>query len=218
MLLNELLNRFAILATENQYRLAQRVGERPWSLSLESGKLSFGDDLSLDVQVIGTESYAKGTWMWAWGNTVSNIPEGLLDAVKKVRDFGAKKTVRELEERTFGLDVANGYALATIAAGLCEAHAYYRAPFEDGAVYVLVTDASYPAERNPSTEAMVQAVRKAMQSFELDATSALTAYAQQRGGRLERDGSRATVLVGDKPRFTAVLDPKEKVARLETHE
>lgn len=218
MQLTDLLNQFAIIATERQYRLAERVGERPWSLSLETGKLSFGDDLSWAIQVVGTESYAKATWLWAWGNNVSSIPDGLLEAAKKVRDFGARKTVRELEDRTFGLDVANGYVLASVASGLLEAQAYYRAPFEDGAVYVLITDPSFPAERNPSTGTMVQAVRKAMQTFELDAPSALASYAQQRGGRLDRDGTRATLLVGDKPRFTAVLDGKEKVSRIETHE
>jgi hypothetical protein len=215
---NELLNKFAIQSTEKQYRLAERIGDRPWSLSLETGKIRFGDDLSWGVQVLGTESYTNATWMWAWANDSLKLPLELVDGAKKVRDFGAHKTVRELENKSFGLDVANGYALATVAVGLVEAHGYYRAPFEDGAVYVLVTDPAFPSVRPPSTAEMVQAVRKAMQSFDLDPPDALAAYAQQRAGRLDREGSRATLVIGDRPRFTAVLDAKEKISRIETHE
>ncbi len=223
MHLSDLVTRYAIHSTEKQYRLAELVGERPWRVSLDAGRLSFGDDFAWAVQVLGTESYTTGPWLWSWGNRAAGLPESVLESAKALQAYGARNSVRELEDRTFDLAVASGYALSTVASGLLEAAAYYRAPFDEGAVYLLVTDPNYPREApvhgatgsGPATARTIEAIRKALQSFEVDHLAALAAYAELRKGSLARQGAAATLTLGGRPRVRATLDAENRVERLE---
>jgi hypothetical protein len=213
----ELLTRYAIVATEKQYRLAEVVGERPWQLSLESGRLSFGDDLAYSVQILGTESYKNGSWMWGWGNKASSIPERLLAAAVRMREYGAQHRIRPLEERTFLLEVATGYALSSIGSGLLDAAAYYRAPFDEGAVYLLIDDTAFPRDREPAAERMVRAIRKGLQSFDIDHADALAAYAELHHGSVEQNGVAFTLRLPSGARLRGRLEAG-KVAQIEPAE
>src|SRR5919108_6022775 len=57
-----------LIAFDRQLRLAEVVGERDWQLDQDRGVLTFGDDISLDAQILGSASDRSGTWLWAWAN------------------------------------------------------------------------------------------------------------------------------------------------------
>lgn len=212
----DLLTRHAVIATEKQYRLAEIVGDRPWRLSLDEGLLGFGDDLAWSIEVLGTESHESGTWLWAWGNEALDIPAGMLTGSNGLRQYGREHQLAELEERTCRLELATGYALATVGSGLLDAVAYYRAPFDHGAVYVLVTDADFPRERAPSAARMIDAVRKAVRSFDVDHALAIAAYAEQRGGTLTRHEHALALSFPRGPRLRIDLDGNAQVSRIES--
>jgi hypothetical protein len=214
--LNELLTRHAILSTEKQYRLAELAGDRPWHLSLERGRLELGSDLSWAVDILGTESHGDATWLWAWANEVSGFQSEVLAASKSLREYGVKHEVKELVEAGFPLSVADGFALASVAVGVLDCPAYYRVTTDEGAVYVLITDPAFPRDRMPPTERMVQAIRKSIQSFDIDAAAALTAYAEQHGGSFTRSGSTGSLSTGGKERLRVQLDARGKTSRIET--
>ena len=46
-----------------------------WSCDMLEGKLTYGDNQVFDIQVIGTYSENEKSWLWAWANTQSGIPE-----------------------------------------------------------------------------------------------------------------------------------------------
>ena len=75
----------AVFSFDKQLLLADLIGDLPWAFDLPSGILSFGDQFAWRAEVLGTESDEAKTWMWAWANHESNIPEQQQAAAALVR-------------------------------------------------------------------------------------------------------------------------------------
>lgn len=140
---------------EKQMYLGHLLGETPpnWSFDMAAGQLAFGEMYTFDVQLLGTVSEQAQTWLWAWANTGSQIPAQLLQDARRVKAVGEQHNL-PLLTRNDAIPVddnqIDGHRLAMIASGLCEAKAYYRAPYGGGALFLLIQDAAYPADtRHP---------------------------------------------------------------------
>lgn len=142
--LQALYDEHAFSSLEKQLHLSDLHGEHGWEFDLETGVLTFDEKHHYASQVLGTESHDSDTWLWAWANNASGIPAKFLKAARQMRAHGKEHGVAELTEPKVSLSVAEGHYLAIIAAGLCEAKAYYRGPYEGGALFVLITDDALP--------------------------------------------------------------------------
>ncbi len=127
-------------AFDRQLLLADLLGDLPWSYDLQTGILSFGDEYQWKAEVLGTESDETCTWLWAWANEGSNIPEQKQAASLKLKALGEEHGIAELTEPMVPLDHADGHAFASIAVGEGLGKAYYRGPYEGGAAFLLITD------------------------------------------------------------------------------
>lgn len=120
------------------------VGEADWELDTEAGRIDFSNGRSWSIQILGSESYSSDTWLWGWANTKSGLSESLLRMAEQVRAFGEQHDIDELIQPDIPLDWGDSHLLGTIAAGVCEANAYYRCPHSAGAVCVLIRDDTFP--------------------------------------------------------------------------
>lgn len=48
------------------------------------------------LQILGTYSEREKSWMWAWANKQSGIPENLLKAAYHLQNFGNQGRINEL--------------------------------------------------------------------------------------------------------------------------
>lgn len=146
MHLTELYHQHVAASFDKQMRLGDLVGDKArWWFDLEAGTLTFDDDISFRIQIIGTESEHSNTWLWAWANETSGIPAERLIAAEAVRAFGEQHGVHELIAAQLPLDaIVFGHNLLTIVAGVLNANGYYRAPYEGGAAFLLIDDPDYP--------------------------------------------------------------------------
>ncbi len=135
-----LLETHVPFAFDRQLLLADLIGDLDWAYDLQTGLLSFGDQISFEADVIGTESDETSTWLWAWANKESNIPSEQQSASLKLKALGTEHGIAELTEPIIPLEHADGHAFATIAVGEGFGQAYYRGPYEGGAVFLLITD------------------------------------------------------------------------------
>ena len=142
-------------AYEKQMFLGSVIGERSWSYSLRVGKLSFGNDLDYTMQLIGTEATASNSWLWAWANTATKLPPQLLIAANTIKAYGERNSVPLLHTPHFIMGQMNGHYIAMVASGLFKAQAYYRVPFEDSALYILIDDPSFPVDPRHPIERIV---------------------------------------------------------------
>ncbi len=191
--LAELLCRHGAASLDKQDALADLIGELPWAVDLVAGTITFGGRHTFAVQLLGTESWGDDTWLWAWANEASGLPEPVVQAARQVRAWGAQEDVRELTLSHFGLDLADGHTLSMTASGLCGADAYYRGPYDGGAAFFLLTAPELREEMPLSLVRMARLFNTFIGQFPCDHRAALRAYASYKGFACRDDGD---VLLG----------------------
>lgn len=92
----ELAQAHVLLGLERQLHAADVIEERPYSADLALGTITFGDDLEMRAELLGTESMALGTWLWGWANE-SGFPEETTAAVRRARDIAGGEIPALLE-------------------------------------------------------------------------------------------------------------------------
>ena len=200
MEVQDLFEEYGVLSFENQLHLADLVGKSKWRFDLRSGVLVF-DDFSVPVQILGTVSEYSQTWLWAWANAESNIPPPLLAASQRMRSFGEENSVVEFSEPE--IDVApfdKGHILAMIAAGLLGAAAYYRAPYEGGAAFLLIPElAQLRGTAKTSDLDVVSTFMRFISTYECNHKTTLQSYLKAKGS----------------PPVDAVFDSKGRLVKIE---
>lgn len=137
------------IAFERQNFLLDTIGEdHDFTFAMDTGKIVFNKKLSFSAQILGTESHYDQSWLWGWANEASGIPPNLLQAGNKLKSYGQKHQIDALMHAEFYLDeFHNGHFIGMMSSGLFKANAYYTIPYEGGALYVLIKDSSFPADR-----------------------------------------------------------------------
>lgn len=143
------LSRHISVSICKQLYLSELIGSSAWHFDLSLGLLAFGDIHHWQVQVLGTESAVTQTWLWSWANTASSIPSSLLGSAITMQLHGESQGIPELTEPELSLDRIDGHTIAMIASGICRANAYYRSPYDGGALYDLIMDESFPKDPTP---------------------------------------------------------------------
>jgi hypothetical protein len=206
--LSDLYSRHAALSLEKQLALGHVIGTRNFAFDADNGTLSFGDGLRFPMQLLGTVSRQSNTWLWAWASPQPLSP-ALLQAAHQLRTLGEHLEIDELAEEGFDLvtpataelevpdpdfapEPLDGHYMAMVAAGMCQASAYYGADYGRGIAYVLLpnvpaVDAQLSDE--PTKLAAVFAQLLQLPYF-FDHRVALVAYLQQKGYTLEQDDAQ----------------------------
>jgi uncharacterized protein DUF6882 len=178
---DDLFSRHVVTAMARQIALADLLGERDWSVDLAAGAATFGDDLRFPIQLLGTESHADGTWLWAWANTGSNIPPALLHLSGWLKGYGEQAAIPELTERSFSLDRADGHRLALLASGLT-GRPYYRGPYDGGALFFHLENVP-PQPVTP--ERAITVISQSIAAFPIDHRVAVVSFLEQQGWQVD---------------------------------
>lgn len=205
--MQSLFDEHAGLALSRQNDLGARIGDWAWEFDADQGSMTFrkagffgfgGKQIRSACQVLGTEAHASQTWLWAWANTQSDLPESILRASAGLRTRGEREGVRELTERKLSLDAWDGHRIAMIASGLTRCAGYYRGPYEGGALFVLLTspELESPVERPALRYSTV--LPELVQGFVVrDHRLAARGLARGLGMRVEEQGEQLVVRGGD---------------------
>lgn len=188
-----------------------------WHLDFPTGKLSFGSKYRWQTQLLGTESEVSGTWLWAWANTASNIPAHLLTASLALKAYGEQHNIPELTTPQPPLDQIDPHALALLTSGICEASAYFRCPYNGGALYVLITDDNFPKCPDPPLQRIATVFPQAIAALDLpDHEQALCGYLDHYGLSHEHADGRIVVPgAGGEPVLSAAFDAHKRLTRLD---
>lgn len=209
----ELLERYAALAYDKQTDLYEVIGDNGWNADLDAGTISFGSQLVFPVQVLGTFSHASQTWLWAWANAQSDLPERLLSQARQLRAYGEQQGIELLTVSTFAATELDLHSIGAIAAGLFGASAYYLADY--GAGIMVLTLKSELIDQVPKNDfARIPSVfPQVITLFELRHRPAFIYYLTQKGYALTEmaDSVSATLSPGT---LTATFDDLGRLANL----
>ncbi len=212
----QLLNRFAMMGFERQLALEDQLGSRPtWELDLDGARVAFGPGRGYGLQLLGTRADVSGTWKWAWDHELGRLPESALTAVKKVRQVGKKRMVPELIEGEYPLEPLglDGHMLALVATGLAELPAYFRFPYEGGALYAAI-EATDLGLGEPEPARLKEVIEEVTARMDLDERTAVESYLAARGAKAEGHSGTVAAHLPSGRILTATFDGTGHVSAL----
>jgi len=182
------LEQWALLSLEKRDRLLSLVGDHQYELNLDAGTIRI-NEFEFPMQVIGTESDNTLTWLWAWAEEQTEIPEGLLDASLQLRQWGMSQGLAEFTTPSIDLVRIDGSAIAMISAQVCKASCSFRDAYEGGAVHLLLFDRAIDSQPSFDRARLVQRLADVSSRYDLNHRGTLLSYLRLKGlSPLEQDG------------------------------
>lgn len=219
--MDDLMIRYGAIAWEKQLFLSEQLGENPpsWQFTMSDGKLRFEDKFAFDIQLLGTESEATQTFLWAWSNDASNIPDALLTAANELKKKLADDEIFTNADPFPTNEQTNGHRLAMIASTVLGANAYYRGPYEGGALYMLIFDDAFPQDTRKPIQRIATGFAQFIQSVQIfDHKQALRYYAQahQLNISTSEEGKHLILEQADGERLQASFDVQNRLTQITT--
>ncbi len=209
-----LLTEHGAASLDKQYCLADMIGKSGWQLDISEGKVTFGGRQTFPVQILGSEAEAAGTWLWSWANDGINPPTSALQAATQLREYGEKNGVREFTEPELSLDQVGGHPLSMIASGVCKADAYYRGPYDGGAVFLLLSAPPVKKYADDSPLRFIRIVNDFILEFPCDPKQSLLAYAKYKNYPVIKDGDALVTALPQGAQVRAAFDEQGRLAEM----
>jgi hypothetical protein len=114
-----------------------------------TGKLTFVDSagdtrVEAEIQMVGSLSKTKGTWMWAWANPSVRGP--LKTGAQTVRRYGQQYRIRRLTTKEMPAKTDDAWKMTALSARVLNAQGAYHTEDEDGITYMVITSIGSPGE------------------------------------------------------------------------
>ncbi len=214
--LGEFFNQHAAASLDKQQALSALIGEHTWFLDRQTGIITFNDKFSFPVQVLGTESSVSNSWLWAWANRVSPLPERLLVSAKDLRAIGEQQGITELSQSQISIGDVDGHYLALLASGICKADCYYRGPYDNGAVFVLMNASPVRQRMDDSPAHMASIFSQLISTFDVDHRNALRSYLEFKRYKIKESSAANIVARSSRgEELTATFDETGRIKDLE---
>lgn len=210
----QLLTEHGAASLDKQHCLAELIGKAGWQLDVPKGEITFGGRQTYPVQILGSEAEAAGTWLWSWANDGINPPPSALQAVTQLREYGAKNGIREFTAPELPLNQVGGHPLSMIASGLCGADAYYRGPYDGGAVFLLLSAPPVRKYADNSPLRFIRIVNGFIAEFPCDPRSSLSAYAKYKGYPVTKDADALVTTLPLGAEVRASFDAQGRLAEM----
>jgi hypothetical protein len=181
--LTNYLEQYSLIALEKRDKLSFLLGEHTSELDLDAGKIRFNDTLECSIQVLGTESDNTLSWLWAWADEQTEVPEDLLRACRQLKDWGMREGLPEFTLPSMDMDIdrADGHVLSMIAGEICQASCYYRDAYEGGAAFVLLFDKRIDAQPSFDLSRLSRRFLDLISRYDFDHRNALRSYLRIKG-------------------------------------
>jgi hypothetical protein len=212
----ELLSQHIASSLLKQYALGEFLGDHYWNVDMRAGTVDFGEGRVYPIQIIGTESEVNGTWLWAWANKASNIPEPLLICANSLRELGTQAGIEALTAPQLELDEVDGHLLTMLACGVCNADAYYAGGYEGGAAFFLIQQS--PLSKQPPVSPMehINVMSSVISDFPVNHRLMARSFLQQQGYTLTESADEIVATASGSQGITVRFDTLDRISGMET--
>jgi len=172
-----LFNQHAMASYAKQLSLADAIEDAgAWDLDLQAGTLTFAKGPTLRIGLLGSYGEAAGSWLWAWANRNMQLSPETAESAAQMREVGRAQNIPELHEPETHEPELFAHRLSMIAVGETKTNAYYRAPYEGGAAYLVIHDPIPPSPDRHRLGRVQRVIAESLSTFEMHHRQALTAY------------------------------------------
>lgn len=211
--LQELLERYGGIAMDKQFDFGNLIGDNNWNVDMETGTISFGQQLSFPMQVLGTISHAAQSWLWAWGNTQSGLSEKITQQSLQLKQYGEKNSIEELSTRSYEADIDHLHLIGFIASGMFNSSGYYIADYGQGAMLVTIPSNISNSQQNNDLHKILMVFPQFISEFEMNHKNAFIHYISAKGLRVTESGN---TIIGQKDnnKIIAEFDAQSRLVNL----
>jgi len=203
--------RYALISLEKQARLFSFLGEHILELDLDAGLARFDSNRAYPYQVLGTESENSLTWLWAWADEQTEVPENLLVSAIQLRSWGEKEGLPEFTIPSLDLDRADGTMLSLIASEVCSASGYYRDHYEGGSLFLLLDGIALDNQQGFDRQGLIRQLADLASRYDFDHRSALLSYLLAKEIPSTETGGALGAELATGERLIAEFDPAGRV-------
>jgi hypothetical protein len=209
----KLIEKFGAFAIEKQLFFADIVKAMDWNVDIRKGQIFFGEDLVFPIQVLGTFSHSSETWLWAWANSKSGIPEELLAHANKLKEYGSVNKIDLFTEGQFEIERNDMHYIGMIALGMTEANGYYLGNYGDGTM-CLTIDAKEVGEKLPNDHVSIFTVfPQLISQFEINHKDAFMNYLNSKRYEVNVNGNEI-IGIRDENKVKAAFDNLGRLTEL----
>ena len=209
----ELYDRSFALACEKQEIFAKIVEGLDWSCDMLEGKLTYGDDKVFDIQVIGTYSENEKSWLWAWANNQSGIPETFLQTSLAMRNLGTTHQLQDLTSPKLQSATDPGAFYSVIALGVFGDTCYVPLTFKGLKVYVTVRSKEVDGMARNEASLICSHFTNLTASYQFPHKYCLQYYLMAKGYQVENCGNNILAKKG-KDQILGIFDLKGKLMKI----
>jgi hypothetical protein len=185
----ELLERYGAISLEKQISFGDLIGDRSWNVDVSNGTISFGQDFSFPMQIIGTISHAAQSWLWAWANAQSNLPDSIIKDSLFLKKYGEENDIPLLSNRSFDFTKEELHLMGIIASGLTNASGYYLCDYGQGTMVVTVNSPQIVEATKDDHLRMLTVFPQLISQFEMNHLSAFRNYLAAKSYSITENGN-----------------------------
>lgn len=188
----DLLEFYAAIAMEKQLKLSEVIGNKSWNADITLGEISFGDGLDFPMQLLGSFSHSSGTWLWAWANEASNLPESLIAQSLELKKYGEENKIDLLTVSEFKAEKSDLHLIGMIAAGMFDASGYYMADYGQGILLVTIKSDSIDKSRDDIPQSIPTVISRVISQLNVNHKNVLMNYLSIKGYDIAEEGNKIT--------------------------
>jgi hypothetical protein len=143
---DELLAQAQAYTEDGQERLKEDLNLLEWErydYNQQSGTLLFSSEglprARARIQIVGSWAAKPKTWFWSWAN--ASVLPSASEYVHVLETYGKQHGLTRLSNSLFSATESDAWELACVACLLLAGDGVYRAPDEDGALFMVLSDA-----------------------------------------------------------------------------
>lgn len=183
----ELLEYYGGIAIEKQVDFEEVIGDNNWEVDMTQEVITFGQELTFPIQVLGTFSYSSQSWLWAWANTASGLSEHIIQQSLQLKKYGEKNAIELFKNDTFDLSIDKLHLIGIVASGMFNSSSYYVADYGQGAMVVTIKSETIDKQRTQEPYKVLTTFPQLISQFELNHKNAFKSYLIMKGYKLIED-------------------------------
>jgi hypothetical protein len=200
---NELIEIYGGIAFEKQLFFANIVGEMEWNVDINKGEISFDNNLTFPIQILGTFSHSSESWLWAWANTASNIPKKISEQAQQLKKYGQKYNIEFLTNGQFEIERTDMHYIGLIAVGLFRSSGYYLGNYGAGTMCMTVSSNDMDRKIKNNHHSILTVFPQLISQFEINHKEAFKNYLKQKQYKINENENK---IIGSKDKEKVIAD------------
>ncbi|OXB12680.1 DUF6882 domain-containing protein [Flavobacterium reichenbachii] len=186
---NDFLEKFGAVALEKQRNLFEVTGDLSWNVNMDTEEITFGDNLTFPIQVLGSFSHSSETWLWIWENKAGGYAESVMKQALLLKQYGEENNIDLLTVGKFDAVENDLHLIGMIAVEMFNASGYYLGNYGQGTMVVSIKSDTIDKVESEDFARILTVFPELISTFEIqNHKNAFTNYLSQKGYELTSNG------------------------------